>query len=74
MNWDDGLGQGLGCSRVQEGQSGHRPLWQSPGVYRAWWERAPATKRVGTTESGAFQRVGNWPGWVMSSLGGGELA
>ena len=24
---DNGLGNGLGCSQVQEGQSDHRPLW-----------------------------------------------
>ena len=30
---DYGLGKGLGCSPVQEGQSDHQPLWLAPDVY-----------------------------------------
>ena len=65
VSWEDGLGKGLGCSQVQEGQSDRWPLWLSPDVYCARWERVSikprAIKQVRVTESWAVRRVGNWP-------------
>ena len=32
VSQDYWLGEGPGCSQVQEGQSDHRPLWLAPDV------------------------------------------
>ena len=39
VSQDSGLGKGMDCSQVQEGQSDHWPLWLVPNTYCARWER-----------------------------------
>ena len=47
-----GLGKGLGCSQVQEGQSDHWPLYLVSDVCCGRWEfKLRAIKWVGITES-----------------------
>ena len=55
VSLESGLGTGLGCSQVQEGQSDYGPFWLVPDVYCVWWERVLIKPRaincVGITES-----------------------